>query len=386
MSEQSIKRRLVTGSIYAFGGQLISTIAALAGTALLARILSPHNLGIYFIAFSVVSLLSVASQFGLGRTVVRTVAEADGASDGGRKREVIRKSLLILAVSTGVLAILMYSGGVDLLADSVFHVPAMSELSGVLVLWFAMSALRCIVGESFRGLHDLRGATVFGDMTNRCVLLLLLMALWTCCKEASIRTVIALNVAALAITAGAGLFALHRKALPHGSATHFSVAMLVSAAWPVLLIDVANAARSQADVWLLGILADSQSVALYGAATRLALLIPMPLVVLSTVTAPYIASLHSSGRQRELQALLTRTTAFVTIIGAGAVLLYLVAGEQILRVVYGEAYARAYPVLAILAVGHLIAVWIGPSALTLTMTGHQKELLILTAVRSATVV
>jgi len=130
MSEQSIKRRLVTGSIYAFGGQLVSTIAALAGTALLARILSPHNLGIYFIAFSVVSLLSVASQFGLGRTVVRTVAEADGASDGGRKREVIRKSLLILAVSTVVLAILMYSGGVDLLANSVFHVPAMTELSG----------------------------------------------------------------------------------------------------------------------------------------------------------------------------------------------------------------------------------------------------------------
>jgi len=377
---------MVAGSMYAFGGQFVSTIAALAGTAVLARMLSPQNLGIYFISLSVVSLAAVVSQFGLGRTVVRMTAESRGSHDAGRAREVIKMSLLLLAIVTGAVSIFMYFFGVEILASSVFNVPAITELAGALVLWFATLAFRGIVAEAFRGLHDVRGANLFGDMTTRCIFLVLLIGLWTCCKEVSMRTVIALNVAALAITVGAGLFVLHRKALPHARETYVSVATLISASWPVLVTDVANAARSQADIWLLGILSDSQSVALYGAASRLALLIPMPLIVLSTVTAPYIASFFSSGRRRELQAMLTRTTAFATIPAVGAVLLYVVVGDQILRVLYGEAYIACYPLLVILSVGQLLAVMIGPSALTLIMTGHQKEVMILTGVSSVVLV
>jgi len=249
-----------------------------------------------------------------------------------------------------------------------------------------MLAVRGLISEGFRGLHDLRGATLFGDMTNRCLFLFLMVMLWMCCTKASIQTVIALNVAALGVTAAAGLFALHRKALPQATRSHLSMATLMAAAWPVLLTSVANAAYSQVDIWLVGALCDPHSVALYGAAARLALLIPMPLIVLNTVTAPYIASLHSSGRRRELQLLLTRTTTFAALIAAGAALLYLVAGELILRLVYGEAYVECYPLLAVLALGQLVVVMMGPSGMTLTMTGQQEKLMIITVVSAAAVV
>jgi len=379
MNQQSMKREMVAGSIYAFGGQFVSTIAALAATSLLARLLAPRDLGIYFIAFSIVSLASLLAQFGLGRTVVRMTAESVGAAQTGRAREVIRKSFLVLAISTAAISIAMYAFGLEILATSVFGVPGMADHVGVVVLWFATLAVRSIVVEAFRGLHDLRGANLFGDVTTRCLFLVLLIASWICFKEVTIGGVIALNVAALAVTAAAGLFVLHRKALPPATASDVSMAGLVSASWPVLLTDLANGARSQADIWLLGILSDAQSVAVYGAASRLALLVPMPIIVLSTVTAPYIASLFSSGRQSQLQVMITRTTAFATILAAAAVLSYFVAGVPLVRLLYGEAYTDAYPLLVILAIGQLIAVIIGPCALMLTMTGHQKEVMLLTA-------
>lgn len=381
-----MKGQLVTGALFAFGGQVVNTVASLAGTALLARILSPQDVGLYFILFSVVSIASVICQFGLGRTVVRMVAESSGGPDPGRARATISKALLVVAVSGGLLSALMYSTGTDFLAHVVFHIPAMDALGGVLVLWFSILAFRSIVCEAFRGLHDLRGAVVFGDMTSRCLFLALMAALFVCCKHATLQTVIALHVASLAVTAAAGLIALHRKVLPRRAARPVSVAALAAASWPVLLTDVTTAAYTQIDIWLLGAFADPQSVALYGAAARLALLVPMPLIVVSTVTAPYIASLHSTGRQRELQLLLTRTTSYAAVAAAGAVLLYLIAGELLLRLIYGEPYARAYPVLVVLALGQLAVVALGPAGLTLTMTGRQKILLTVTLASTAVLV
>jgi O-antigen/teichoic acid export membrane protein len=386
MNRQTMKRQFVAGSMYAFGAQVVSTLAALAATALLARLLDPQDLGIYFIAFSVVSLASVVAQFGLGRTVVRMTAESHATADAGRAREVIGKSLCVLAVSTVSVSLLMYAFGLEVLAGPVFHAPALVQLAGVIVPWIAMLAIRSIVAEAFRGLHDLRGANLFGDMMTRCLFLVFLVAAWTCCGDVTLRTVIALNVAALAATAAAGLLVLHRRTPPRSGAARVPVAGLVSASWPVLLTDLANGARSQADIWLLGILAGPHSVALYGAATRLALLVPMPIIVLSTVTAPYIASLYGAGRRHELQVMLTRTTAFAALLAAAASVAYVVVGLPLLRLLYGEAYAASYSLLVILAIGQLVAVIIGPFALTLTMTGHQKLAMVLTAASSAMLV
>jgi O-antigen/teichoic acid export membrane protein len=384
MQQQSLKRQFVAGSIYAFGAQVVSTIASVAATALLARLLAPADLGIYFIAFSIVSLASVVAQFGLGRTVVRMTAESRALS-AARAREVIVKSFGVLTISTVAVSILMYAYGIGVLAGPVFHAPVITQLADVIVLWIALLAVRSVVAEAFRGLHDLRGANLFGDMTTRCLFLLFLVASWACCKEVTLRGAIALNVSALAATAAVGIFVLHRRTKQRPT-TEVSIGSLVSASWPVLVTDLANSARSQADVWLLGILSGAHSVALYGAASRLALLVPMPIIVLSTVTAPYIASLYGVGRRRELQAMLTRTTAFAVLLAALGVVAYLVAGVALLRLLYGDPYVPSYWPLVILAIGQFVAVVIGPCALTLTMTGHQKDVMILTAVSSVMLV
>jgi len=378
MQQQSLKRQFVAGSIYAFSAQVVSTVASVAATALLARLLSPADLGMYFIAFSIVSLASVVAQFGLGRTVVRMTAESRALSTA-RTREVIVKSLWVLAISTIAVSILMYAYGIDVLAGPVFHAPVIAQLTDVIVLWIALLAVRSIVAEAFRGLHDLRGANLFGDMMTRCLFLLFLLASWACCTQVTLRGAIALNVSALGATAAAGVFVLHRRTRTRSPLIGVSMRSLVSASWPVLVTDLANAARSQADVWLLGILSGAHSVALYGAASRLALLVPMPIIVLSTVTAPYIASLYGAGRRRELQAMVTRTTAFAALLAAFGVVAFLVAGAPLLRLLYGDPYTPSYWPLVILAIGQFVAVVIGPCALTLTMTGHQKDVMILTA-------
>ena len=60
---------------------------------LLARLLSPQELGAYFLALSIVSLAAVVGSMGLPKTVVRLVAENMGLDRSGRTRRAIRTVL-----------------------------------------------------------------------------------------------------------------------------------------------------------------------------------------------------------------------------------------------------------------------------------------------------
>jgi Na+-driven multidrug efflux pump len=167
-SMQLLRHRLLSGGSWAFGGKMLVALTGLISSALLARLLTPQALGTYFLAYSILSVGTALADLGLARSVVRLVAEGMGLSHFGRVRCVIG---VVLGVGTlGALGVgLAYLLFGDDLAKAVFNAPALAAITGLVAGWIMVVTLQGLVGETFRGFHDVRLAKPYADLRRRIV-------------------------------------------------------------------------------------------------------------------------------------------------------------------------------------------------------------------------
>jgi O-antigen/teichoic acid export membrane protein len=125
----------------------------------------------------------------------------------------------------------------------------------------------------------------------------------------------------------------------------------------------------------LGALGSSAEVAVYGATSRLVILIAMPLLVTNLVVPPIVAEMYAQGRTVELERTL-RT--FSTLAGAPSLLVllaFIFLGGPMLGLVYTDYYQSGATVLILLSAAKMVAVWSGSCGTVLQYTGHQASML-----------
>lgn len=381
-------RRLLAGGAWALGGRMLLALAGLALNALLARLLAPGDLGLFFLMFSIVSFFAVLGSLGMNAAIVRFLAENLGLGRSDDARAAARTILLLGTLASGVVGVVYFFFGGPLLA-TVFDAPALGVVAGLTVGWILVLTLQNLLAEAFRGLHDIRLAAVFGrsaagfgSLASSVMLVLCLAAIWALDGRVGLRTVvIAAVVTGVAAVALAGWFFRGKlRALPSdgGSRGGPGFAGVLRLAWPLLIADLTLLVLTQADLWILGAFRPQDEVALYGAAVRLVTFVLVPLLVVNAVLPPVIVEKYAQGKTHELQQAL-RVTATLAGIPALSVLLgFVFFGEQILVVVFGDYYAGGTAILVALSLGQLVSVLTGSCGITLAMTGHQTLMMVTT--------
>lgn len=381
----SLRRRLLSGGAWALGGRVVTAFTGLASNALLARLLSPQDLGTYFLAFSVVSLGAVLGSLGLNQAVVRFVAESMGANQAERARRTVVMVVGIGAIGATVVALMyLLFGGV---LGALFHAPALAAVTGLVAGWIVVMTLQHLLAETFRGFHDIRLATAFSGLVMGVLLTACLSILWLSEGQATLGVVILLaGISGLTSTLLAG-WLLHRKVTslaPSSPGGRVRADKLLRVAWPLMITGVTIFALTQADLWIVGVFRPQEEVAIYGAAVRMVTLVAMPLLIVNAVVPPLIAEMYFQGKKRELQRAL-RISATLAAIPAIVVLLsFTLFGAPILGAVFGDYYREGATVLALLSVGQLVNVWAGPSGLLLNMTGHHFSAMAITLLSAIT--
>jgi O-antigen/teichoic acid export membrane protein len=156
---------LLSGGAWAFVGKVFTALAQLAATALLARLLSPQDLGAYFLAFSVVTVGSMMGTVGMGQAGVRFVAQSVGLKQYARTRRVVGMTVAVGALgSLGVgFAYLLFGPA---LGSDLFRAPALVATTGLVAGWVTVTSLQYLLAETFRGLRDIRLTFVFGGSVS----------------------------------------------------------------------------------------------------------------------------------------------------------------------------------------------------------------------------
>lgn len=351
---------------------------SLAGNALLARLLTPSDMGAYFYAASLAIFFAAVAQLGLGRIATKTIAENLAVGDAGGARQ-SAKAILRL----GALAAL----GLVVIASAASGMLGLSLVFVLLVpLWIFVESAQRLIAEVLRGFDDIRAATLFGGLVAAGVFVGLLWIVSLTPSPLDQIHAVELKISSIAFSTILALVVLWRmfntQVVSASINTRLSSPSLLRQSAPILITNLTWLTMAQSDIWIVAAFRHPSEVAVYGAAARLAILVSVPLDIVNAVIAPSIARLYKLGRKNELEKMLRDSATLASIASIASLILYMSLGADILEFVYGSVYRDGAMVLALTSLGQIVNVWSGSCGLALMMTDHQRALMLISVLRS----
>jgi O-antigen/teichoic acid export membrane protein len=339
-------------------GKATNVVLGLAVSALLARLLSPSDMGAYFLAFSVVTVAAMTARMGLENAVVKVVAENLGRLHLTLARRALEPVYILTAVGGLLVGALLSFGVGPVLAAGAFESPSLARVVPLLGLWVLALAFQIVLAEIFRGLHDIRWATILGPTATTVLSALAFTILWVAVGRVQRRV----------------------RTLQGGPDRSVPIRVVFKESWPLLVTNAAAIVATQVDLWVVGAFRPDSEVAIYGAAARVVLLVSISLTIANQVLPPIIGELNAQGQVERLQKIL-RSAATIAGLPALAILaVFVFFGGPLLELVFGPHYRAGALVLAILSLGRCVGVYVGACEFTLIMTGNQRTIAVITAV------
>lgn len=354
----SYSKEVAKGSFWSIAGAILFKLSSFFYVILIARAASPDDVGIFYLALGIVSLVSVFSDFGMPASLQRYVPFFEGK---GEKRKIAD------ALSGGYLV----SGGVAListitlwfLADpiSVFYdnlalADALRFLSGFVFL----DCLFRINTTYLQGRGDIKSMQAVTNIQN--LLKLLLTLLFFQVYGASITTLTGAFVLSMLM---AWLFSLPfmkrgladipisfaapdtnllKELIPFG----FMMTLLGSI-WVVIF---------STDKLLMGYFLPSdyaaERIAIYSMAGNLAFVLTMLSTALDVAFLPIISRAVGKNQPQHIRSTTSTVQRWALLITIPAAIVMILFAAEILDVLYGEIYSAGAMVMAILVFAFLI--------------------------------
>jgi O-antigen/teichoic acid export membrane protein len=374
---RSVRRRLLEGSAWVFGARATSLVMGVVIASFLGRLLTTEELGVYASSFTLALFGSAIAKLGLDRAVVRFAAGALGTGETGRARAAIRVAVGLGSLAAIALGIVMAIGPGQALARGLFDSPALAAAIPLAAGWLVATAIQSLTVESFRGLSAFNFATIFDALVVDSVSAAAFAAVWVAGIDVGAPGVIAISAGVTALVAGLGTTLLFRRTRALTGPGTVAPREMLHVGWPLMITNIAILLLgSGVDLLILGAFQPQSEVGLYAAASRLVVFVVTPFVVFSGVIPPIIAELHAQGKMRQLERALRAGATLAGIPSFAILLVFLLFGPWVLETVWSRPiYREAAPILVVLSLGRLVAVWAGSAGVTLMMTGHQRAMM-----------
>lgn len=344
----------------------------LISAALLARIMSPHDYGIYSYALVIATLLAIPGEAGMPQLVIREVARARASDDKSKIRGVVffaNATVAILSVCTVALA----GGGLLL-----FHEALDAQLALVMALVLIsvfLGSLANVRGAILRGL----GSPILSQIPEQIIRPGTLVLLAVGCLIA-FTTITALDAMIIFVTASAVSFALgaallysaYRRDVGSGPRT-VQTGVWLAALLPFTAIAGIQVASGQVAALVLGFFVNPAEIGMFRIAVLCADVLTFSVFALNAVLSPRIVALYHEKKTDELQNLVRWAARMNLAFGILVSIPLLVFGQQILAFVFGPEYSPAYYPMVILIVGQLLTVSLGSIATLANMTGFERQ-------------
>lgn len=380
--ERSLRTELLRSGAGSFVLQIAAAVLSVGGAVVLARILGPEQYGAYAFAMGVASLLVIPTTLGLPSLVVRDVAAL-----ATRERWSELRGLLGWAAPTVTGASVAAAAVVALLV-AVFDLGPDGAHTALLLAMAVvpLAALVQLGGAALRGLRKVVLGHFHETVLRPALALLVVAGAYGVAGDAvdagwAVGAQLVAGVVAVVLVVGFTVRHLPRAVRAATPERH--TRMWLGAALPMMFIGAAQVINVNADVVMVGAIEGVESAGLYRAASRGARAVVFVLFAANTVLQPVVASMYARGEIERLQRVLTRSVRLVAVVALPAAGVLIVAGEPLLRGVFGTEFGVAATALAILAGGQLVNGLVGSAGTVLTMTGHERDVAVAVAVAAA---
>jgi O-antigen/teichoic acid export membrane protein len=367
-----LHRRLISGGTWAILGKGVMAATGLAINAVIARIISPDELGAYFLVVSIATLATSFALMGMHVAVVRLIAEAMAGGLPGKGRAAVTTALRLCVTSALAVGMLVGTGG-EFIAKHVFASDAMAKVMWLVAIWVAGLTIINLLAESFRGFHDYGFATMFSGVISNIVIVTLLTGILIWYRNTDLPTILTVSISASAVSIFLAGYFMRQKFARLGETVNIRAREMMGIGLPLMVTGLTIFVLTQADLWVIGIFGSEEQVATFGTAARLGQLVFIPLLISNTVLPPFISEMYSQGKAKELEKVIRAMSTIAAIPAVVVLMAFIFYSDSILSLVYGDYYTAASVPLMLMSAGQLINVLSGSGLITLMMTGHQRS-------------
>jgi O-antigen/teichoic acid export membrane protein len=344
------------------------------GIILLARWLGAAQFGVYAFAMAVVTLLAIPAGLGLPSVIIRFASEYHFRGDWARIRGLLGfANRSVLVASLVLMALLVLVAGFPRFGLDAEYRHAL-YLAAPLVVLLGLEELR---SAALKGLDRVLVGQIPEMLVRPAVFLAGVLILMAAPVQADAQTALWLYLTAALVAFILGAVLLLSTVRPHlrGLDAVSDTPMWVRTALPLLLLGGVQVIGAQMDLILLGLYRSSEETGVYRATFQVAQLVTFAWIAVNTVIAPKLSRLQVAGDRSGLQTLVVQANRVTFVLALPVALLCLLAGEQVLGLVFGAEYRVGYTALAILVVGRLVNALLGSSSTVMRMTGLERQAL-----------
>ena len=368
-----MKRKVVSGAILSLLARASSIAAGFLIIALVTRILSQSQVGIYFLVQSVVLVIVPLGNLSLQQPMIAAIAAATSTGDNERATALARSSILLTLLASLVVSGTGVIGWVVAWFIGYSGDAAQWPVLLLMAAWIIVLALESQLVGILQGLNKIGMAVTYDGTLGKVLSMVALLAMYFGPGDNDLTQILSVLVGCEFLAVIAAMISTQNViGILRMAAPSVPRAELITMAWPFLLQQLIASVISQSSVLVLALFVSPMEVAIYATASRLAGLLALPATILNVPLAPIVARLHVQNRHREIQSLLQSASIVPTVIAVAGISCMAIFGDTILASTFGGTYADGRNVLLILSAGHCVNLYFGPSLLGLAMTGHQR--------------
>lgn len=342
----------------------------------LARVLGQADYGIYTYTVALAAILTIPASFGFDRLLVREVSIYTVKAKWGQLRGLLQWSnRFVLAASIGLVSVILtIVWSADLIAS-----PLKIPIS-VGLLYIPVGALRSLRLAVMKGLDQVTWSLIPEWVITPIILIGVVSTVqWISPASISAISIIVIYLTVMVATLGLGS-AMLRHILPKAiqqAAPQYDKKSWIIGAFPMMILGGLQIIHTRIDILMLGMLRSTDDVAIYSAVLQGTQFTGVILLSANVVIATRIASLYAENNREQLQYLVIYSARTITVLSCLSVTVLVGFGSAYLRF-FGDDYVQGWGSLVILSLGQLVNAATGSVGVLLTMTGHERYMVIST--------
>jgi len=355
---------------------LIAILGSVFGFAVsfsLAHILGAEGVGIYFLAFSVATIVATIGRLGFDNTVVRFIASSASVGNWKDVAFVHDYATRVALIVTSFLAVILFFSA-EWLATIVFDKPLMEYPLMLVAVAVVPLAIAMIQAESLRGLKCIPASQWIKMVIVSVVTLILL---YPFVQAWGVNGAIASFMVASLVSMIGACFLWKRSyqqktlSIDTENRATLSSSSLFQSSWPLFTVVLTGLVILQSGTVLLGIWGSSEDVGIFNIANRLASLLLFPLMALISILTPKFSEMHKAGDIDGLRKLSQKSSKILLLFAVPIALLVGLNAEWILSI-FGTGFKEGAFILQILLIGVVVNAATGAVTEQLMMTGNES--------------
>ncbi len=380
ISKDSHYRILLGSSAIAFGIKMLGKLARYLLILLIAHKLGVNALGLFILAITILSIVSVINTLGFGILLVKYVSEFSSKSQYHLANLAYNKAVVIVLPLSILISILLYLLS-PFAAEIIFKKSTLIPYLKTISLAIVPFVLLNLSFQSLRGLKKITEYALLDDLLIPFIAILFFLILFYT-TIFNYQHIVSYMLSIWFVSAAGiylwkkNIFLLYSNS-PIIKPNTDQLAMLTSKnmlnkALPLMFVTTLGMTMVWTDTLMLGMLKTEYEVGLYGVAFRVAQFINIPLIAINSIAGPMFAEYYGKKDFKNLARVAQKSTRMIILISSPLFLFFFIFPHFVLGF-FGTQFIEGSNAFLMLIFGQLVNAVTGSVGPILTMTDKQTQ-------------